>query len=92
MNTSRLIQSRSCLLFGNSDEILSDLSRSRAMAVAAFDGKIRIYALKTMDEMKSGVEGGSRGVNFQPVKEVSALYQRPVQQCLMGVSGIARGC
>lgn len=40
------------------------------MAVAAFDGKIIIYALSTMD-MKNGVE-----VNFQPVKEVSAFYQR----------------
>lgn len=45
------------------------------MAVAAFDGKIMIYALNTWD-MKNGVGGGSRGVNFQPVKEVSAFYQR----------------
>lgn len=44
------------------------------MAVAAFDGKIIIYALKTMDEMKNGVDGGSRGVDLQPVKEVSAFY------------------
>lgn len=40
------------------------------MAVAAFDGKIIIYALNTIDT-KNGVE-----VNFQPVKEVSAPYQR----------------
>lgn len=45
------------------------------MAVAAFDGRIIIYALNTMD-MKSGVGGGSRGVNFEPVKEVSAFRQR----------------
>lgn len=40
------------------------------MAVAAFDGKIVIYALNTMDT-KNGVE-----VKFQPIKEVSAPYQR----------------
>lgn len=40
------------------------------MAVAAFDGKIIIYALNTLDT-KNGVE-----VDFQPVKEVSAPYQR----------------
>lgn len=42
------------------------------MAVAAFDGRIIIYALNTMG-MKNGVE-----VNFQPVKEVSASYQRTI--------------
>lgn len=46
------------------------------MAVAAFEGKIIIYALKTMDEIKNRVVGESRGVNFQPVKEVSAFCQR----------------
>lgn len=90
MNTSRLTQSRSYLLFADSDESLSDLSRSRAMAVAAFDGKIIIYALKTMDEMKNGVDGGSRGDNLQPVKEVSTFYHRNIGATMS--NGCFRNC
>lgn len=42
------------------------------MAVAAFDGKIMVYALNTWNT-ENGVDGGSRGVSFQPIKEVSAF-------------------
>ena len=46
---------------------MTDTSRSRAMAVAAHEGRVYIYALKSMDEMRVGFTENSR---LEPIKEV----------------------
>ncbi len=45
------------------------------MAVAAFEGKLILYALETMDDVRKQVEvaGEIQGAKFQPIKEVSSL-------------------
>lgn len=45
------------------------------MAVAAFEGSLVLYALRSMDEMRQDVEGTGdiRSENFMPVREVSAM-------------------
>lgn len=52
-----------------------DHSRSRAMAIAAVEGSLVLYALKSMEVLRREVEvaGEILSENFMPVKEVSAL-------------------
>lgn len=44
-----------------------DTSRSRAMAVAAYDGRAYVYTLKSMNEMRADFKENSR---LEPIKEV----------------------
>lgn len=47
---------------------MTDMSRSRAMAVAALEGRAYVYALKSMNEMRVEFKENSR---LGPIKEVS---------------------
>ena len=47
---------------------MTNVSRSRAMAVAAHDGRAYVYALKSMDEMKAEFQ---RNLRIAPIGEVS---------------------
>ncbi len=47
---------------------MNDISRSRAMAVADHGGRIYVYALKSMDEMRAEFREKSW---LEPIKEVS---------------------
>lgn len=47
---------------------MTDISRSRAMAVAAHEGRAYVYALKSMIEMRAEFKEKSR---LGPIKEVS---------------------
>lgn len=47
---------------------MTNVSRSRAMAVAAHDGRAYVYALKSMDEMKAEFQ---RNLRIGPIGEVS---------------------
>lgn len=57
------------------EAIASDCPRSRAMAVAALEGSLTIYGLKTMADIKreTEVDGEICSEKFMPVKEVSNL-------------------
>lgn len=55
--------------------IMTDMSRSRAMAVAAHEGRIYIYALKSMNEMRAEFKENSQ---LGPIKEVSNRSVWPV--------------
>ena len=52
---------------------MTDVSSSRAMAVAAHEGRAYIYMLKSMDEMRTDFKEQSR---LEPIKEASlrSLY------------------
>lgn len=54
-----------------------DPSRSRAMAIAAVEGSLVLFALTSMDEMRRDVEGAGeiRSERFMPVREVSVLHR-----------------
>ena len=47
---------------------MTDTSSSRAMAVAAHEGRAYIYVLKSMDEMRADFNEQSR---LEPIKEAS---------------------
>ena len=47
---------------------MTDMPRSRAMAVAAHEGRAYIYALKSMNAMRAEFKEDSR---LGPIKEVS---------------------
>ena len=47
---------------------MTDISSSRAMAVAAHEGRAYIYVLKSMDEMRVDFNDRSR---LEPIKEAS---------------------
>lgn len=47
---------------------MTDMPRSRAMAVAAHEGRAYIYALKSMNEMRAEFKENSL---LGPIKEVS---------------------
>ena len=47
---------------------MTDISSSRAMAVAAHEGRAYIYVLKSMDEMRADFNERSR---LEPIKEAS---------------------
>ena len=47
---------------------MTDTSSSRAMAVAAHEGRAYIYVLKSMDEMRADFNKQSR---LEPIKEAS---------------------
>ena len=47
---------------------MTDIARSRAMAVAAHEGRAYVYVLKSMNEMRAEFTGTSR---LEPIKEVS---------------------
>ena len=46
---------------------MTDISSSRAMAVAAHEGRAYVYVLKSMDEMRAEFKEKSR---LEPIKEV----------------------
>lgn len=48
---------------------MTDIFSSRAMAVAAHEGRAYIYALKSMDEMRAEFKEKSR---LEPIKAVSS--------------------
>ena len=54
---------------------MTDISSSRAMAVAAHEGRAYIYVLKSMDEMRVDFNERSR---FEPIKEASFGSLHPV--------------
>ena len=47
---------------------MTDVSRSRAMAVAAHEGRAYVYALRSMDEMRVDFKENSR---LKPIRGVS---------------------
>ena len=48
--------------------MITNISSSRAMAVAAHEERAYIYALRSMDEMRADFNERSR---FEPIREVS---------------------
>ena len=54
---------------------MTDISSSRAMAVAAHEGRAYIYMLKSMDEMRVDFNERSR---LEPIKEASLRSLHPV--------------
>lgn len=55
--------------------IVTDISSSRAMAVAAHEGRAYIYMLKSMDELRADFDERSR---LEPIKEASLRSLHPV--------------
>ena len=47
---------------------MTNVTRSRAMAVAAHEGRAYVYALKSMNEMKTEFQ---RSLRLGPIREVS---------------------
>ena len=47
---------------------MTNVTRSRAMAVAAHEGRAYVYALKSMNEMKAEFQ---RSLRLGPIREVS---------------------
>lgn len=57
----------------NRSERRSDATRSRAMAVGAYENRVTLYALKTMERMRDEVQNseGLDAANFMPIRDVS---------------------
>lgn len=51
----------------------SDATRSRAMAVGAYENRVIFYALKGMEQMRDEVQTseGLNAANFMPIREVN---------------------
>ena len=62
---------------------MSDISRSRAMAVAAHEEKVYVYALKSRGEMRREFREESR---LEPIKQVGILSFSFLRNRLMTVS------
>lgn len=54
---------------------MTDISSSRAMAVAAHEGRAYIYVLKSMEEIRADFNKRSR---LEPIKEASLQSLHPV--------------